>query len=426
MPRTTTRRARTAGLGGLAATTALALAAGPVAAATRPAAPELPVLALDAAPEDVAVSVYGSPADEDQQRLFDATPVAESGRVDLALSAPVVAGEAVEVGLVDLSGFEDADEVVDLQPLDVDVDVAVVDGEEGGTTLELTIPTDDDALLDVDEVQLTVTGLAVEDLPGTPAVASVTLDLQPSDLGQLLLEDPARVTGYADAAIQLDDVALQAGGSFVLLLPEESVTGALGVEDLTLLDAHLHPVDDDLGWFAAAPTGTTPGPQGAMGAAAATGHLDEMASAAAAAAAEEPATVAAGAVDEEDFHLDAQIAEDGRSAVLTSSADLPAGDYALLLSVAGDLELAVTGFATVEVSAAPVPAPTPAVTVAQPAPTAAATAVPARQNPGLRSNTGVEGGGADGGLLVTGAGLVVLAAGTGALAVRTGRRGRRA
>jgi len=453
----TTSRGRAAGIG-LGALAAVALVASPVAAAP---AEDLPTLELGAEPEDVQVVVYGGPADEDQGRVLDSIPVPETGNVSFSLPSPVSSGEPV-VTLVDPAIYEDPDfewpEDGELPTLPVDVTVETVADADGAETLLMTIPMDDPALEDVDEVELNVLGLEVEGLPGALVVASTTVDLQPGRLGQLLLLDPAPVEGYSEVFLDLDEVAFQAGGQVRLDIPQDSALDVLGFGRIDYADAMAIPGEDGFGWVASvgATSGAVAAEPESLAAAVATGRTEEGLADVAeeyelldeeGATREQYDVESEDELEEDPYYLEAEIDDDGRGAVLQSSAALPGGDYLLYLNVGSfDSDLTVGGISFAEVEAAPVepapepepepstpapaPQPTPTVTVTAPAPvpTATATRVPTRQNPGLRSNTGVETAAApglsDGQLVGLGAGLLVLGSAAGAVALRSQRRAR--
>lgn len=444
----TTSRGRAAGIG-LGALAAVALVASPVAAAP---ADDPVVLELDAAsPEDLYVSVYGEFGDEDQASVLRSVPVPASGRVDFTVPAPVGVADRLSFDVFDADAAEDAESPDDLAPLALEspVDVVVPPTDEDGiTTLQLTVPLDDPGLVRedgslVDDVTVSVVGLAVAGLPDTPVDAYFELDLRPGRLAELLVVDPAPVEGYASVELGLQDVSLTAGGSIELVVPEGGVAEALGVGTLGYVDAYLYPEDD--GWFSWSSSRSfdvISGEAGPLAGAVATGRSDEvLRSAAVEVAAEDE-------LDEDDLYLESTVAADGRSALLTSSETLPGGDYSLsLVAISEDEESALSASGSAQVEAAPlvplpepslepVPEPTfvevpvPGVTVSV---TATATAPPAarapgRQNPGLRSNTGVETatvpGLSDGQLVGLGAGLLVLGSAAGAVALRAQRRAR--
>ncbi|ROP26594.1 hypothetical protein [Pseudokineococcus lusitanus] len=451
----TTSRGRAAGIG-LGALAAVALVASPVAAAP---AEDLPTIELGAEPEDVQVVVYGGPADEDQASVLDTIPVPESGAVSFLLPAPVLPGDPV-VTLVDNAVYEDPDfeipEDGELPTLDVDVDVVPATTDDGFDSLLITIPQDDPALVEVDEVELTVTGLEVDGLPGALVVATTTVDLKPGKLGQLLIQDPAPVEGFADVFLDLDDVAFRAGDQVRLEVPTDSALDVLGLGRIDYADVMVIPGEDgQFGWFASTreSAGALSASPDSLAAAVATGRTEDGLADVAdeySVEVEDGATLAQDdVVDEEEdpYYLEAEVDEDGRGATLQSSTALPEGEYLLYVNVASyDSDLNVGGISFAEVAAAPVepapepepepsapapaPQPTPTVTVIAPAPaqTATATRVPARQNPGLRSNTGVETAAApglsDGQLVGLGAGLLLLGSAAGAVALRSQRRAR--
>ncbi|MEJ5868811.1 hypothetical protein WDV85_13785 [Pseudokineococcus sp. 5B2Z-1] len=432
MPRTTTRRAAATGLGALAATTALALAAPSATAATSS-------FVLDPG-QDVVFSAFGFPLDADQADELEATPVdMTDGTVEVQLPALAVDHGELSAVLVPADDFEEAydsgedprDRAIALAS---DLQVAV---EEPLLTVEL--PVDDPALVDeegavVDDVYLLVDGLEVLEFPEAPSLEVVVpLDLAPTDEAAELVQVPAEVdASYLDAVASVDEpVAAQVGVPFEVVLPEESSLRDLGVEDLDGLDGFLVPLatEDEEGVdlvlesfsdsFAALGAASVEGAASA-GEAGLARTLAEIGSGTDG----DPAGVLEGATV-----LDVEDGEDtagagGSTAVVKPSEDLDPGSYLMVLfPPTGDDAVGVVALGGLELAAAPAPAPapTPTVTVTAPAP---APAAPARQNPGLRSNTGVEGGGVDGGLVAVGAGLVAVAAVGGAAAIRTGRRGR--
>lgn len=448
----TTSRGRAAGIG-LGALAAVALVATPVAAAP---AQEPVEVALDAAsPEDFYVNLYGDFGDDDQASILRSIPVPDSGRVEFTVPTPLVATDpdAVSVVLFDSEANEDAESEEDLVPLVLEstVEVEVTEEADGFTTVDILLPVDDPVLVPadgdpVDDVEVAVSGFSLPGLADQDVTGWFSLDLQRSGLADLLVVDPAPVTGFVDVGLELQDIALDAGGSIRLVAPEGSVGEALGLGTFGYVDAYLYPIDDD-GWFAWSRTTSfdvLSGDSSPLPAAVAERRPDEVLRSA---AVEASATDADDELDEDDLYLDTAIAEDGRSALLTSSADLPGGQYFLqLVAYSEDDENALSASGLVDVTAAPVepapepepepsapapaPQPTPTVTVIAPAPaqTATATRVPARQNPGLRSNTGVETAAApglsDGQLVGLGAGLLLLGSAAGAVALRSQRRAR--
>jgi len=445
----TTSRGRAAGIG-LGALAAVALVATPVAAAP---VEDPVVLELDAAsPEDLYVSVYGEIGDEDQASVLQAVPLPDSGRVDLTLPAPIAVPVADDLVLdvFDAEETDDAESPDELSPLELagGVDVVVVppSGEGDVTTLQLTFPVDDpgfereDGSL-VDDVTVSVLGLAVAGVPGTEVDTYFQLDLRPGRLAELLVVDPAPVEGYVGVELALQDVALTAGGSIDLRVPRGGVAEALGVGELGDVEAWLYPADEG-GWFARSTTSRSfdvvSGDAGPLEAAVADGTAAEVLRDAAVQVVGDSSDED---VDEEDLYLEPTVAADGRSALLTSSADLSGGDYYLqVIAYSPDYESSLSASGLLDVTAAaaepapvpepsppaPAPQPTPTVTVTAPAAAPPATA-PRRQNPGLRSNTGVETavpGLSDGQLVGLGAGLLVLGSAAGAVALRSQRRAR--
>ncbi|WP_298989250.1 hypothetical protein [uncultured Pseudokineococcus sp.] len=423
MPRTTTRRAAATGLGALAATTALALAAPSATAASS-------AFVLDPG-QDVAFSAFGTPLDVDQADELDATPVdlLVDGRVVVDLPDLAVDHGTVEAVLVPVEAFEDAYESGADPRLDK-VDLrADLEPQVDGTVLTVDLPADDPALVDVDDVYLLVDGLEVLEFPEAPSFeVLVPLDLDPTERAADLVRSPARVDAtYLDAVASVDEpVAAQVGETFEVVLPGGSSLRELGVADLDGLDGFVIPLttegDDDgvdLELESLADSFAVLGAEGPDEVGTASGA--DLAQALAEAAGEHSAGSLGGAtalaVEDGDESEDA-------TATVRASEDLEPGTYLMVLfPPTTDDAVSVVALGELELAAAPAPAPapTPTVTVTAPAP---APAAPSGQNPGLRSNTGVEGGGADGGLVAVGAGLLAVATVGGAAALRTGRRGR--
>lgn len=419
MPRTTTRRAATTGLGVLAATTALALAA-PSATADTTTTFELAPSA-----EELELSLLALPDDEDLYEE-DLLPVPEDGGVSLALPDAVVeAGTGVQAVALSSEQFDDFDgTTVPEEALATSEDLAV-DLVDGSVTL--TLPVADlraqPAVSDEGgDVYVVVTGLQSSALPEEQVSTVLGLDLAPSlDADVLVLQGLLLASGYVTEPLELT-----AGVPVELVLPENGSFGALGLNSLAADSVVLFPLDEEL--YDELPLDDAS--LAAMGTmrAQAQGEAEES---------PDPAGVAgqlADLAEDLDDVVTVEVTENGRSATVTPSAELPAGEYLLEVvllpegfdvesgevpavfgSVVADASLAA---APVEAAPAPVPAPTATATA-----TAAPAPAPVAQNPGLRSNTGVEGGGVDGGLVAAGAGLLALAAAGGTLALRTGRRG---
>ncbi|WP_299036664.1 hypothetical protein [uncultured Pseudokineococcus sp.] len=424
MPRTTTRRVASTGLGALAATTALALAAPSALAATSS-------FVLDPG-QDVAFSAFGLPLDRDQANELDATPVdlaAGDGTVTVDLPDRAVSADAA-AALVTMEDYEDALEVGEVpQPLTLaeELEPKVTDG-----LLTVVLPAADDALTNVDDVFLLVTGLEVEGFADAPSFeVTVPLDLKPTGDAAELVRTPAAVDASALEAFTFveEPVAARAGEPFQVVLPEDSSLRGLGVETLEGLDGFLLPLGDDdeegdlVLESSSAASVVAEAVEGTSASSAATGTarvLEDLEADLEGSASEgDGAEGDVVALDLEDYAGDPETGE--RSATVRPSEDLRPGSYLMVLFVPSSddsVSMVAVGELVLE-AAAVAPVPTPTVTVTAPAPAPA-------QNPGLRSNTGVEGGGVDGGLVAAGAALLAVAAGAGAAALRTGRRGRRA
>ncbi|MEJ5944581.1 hypothetical protein WDZ17_04655 [Pseudokineococcus basanitobsidens] len=431
MRRTTTRRAASTGLGALAATTALALAAPSASAATSE-------IVLDPAAEEVFLSLSAYPTSSDLQESADYAPVPTSGEVTIALPSLARASGDLSAGVYELDAYEQAAGDDDLEPIATTEtapdDFTVAPGEDGASSVDVVLPVELFDDLQVDEVVVLVDGVQVDGftegpvldfaVEATPSASSGRDDVVPLELAADL---------FAVAALE-DTLEATAGAPFDLALPEESSFTALGVTSLEDAALSLYPLGDgdDFAWVSE--VGTDAGaavaasPSGAAAAAALAEGADAVTAVEAAAAAPVAATDADD-IDYEDLEPDVEVSDDGRTAQVTPSADLPEGDYLLELllpSTTDDAVLTVV-FGDVELAAA-APEPTPTVTVTQPAPTTTVTAAPPRQNPGLRSNTGVEDaapGLPDGGLVLLGSGMLAVAGATGAAAARSSRRARR-
>ncbi|NNH24352.1 hypothetical protein HLB09_14910, partial [Pseudokineococcus marinus] len=408
MPRTTTRRAATTGLGALAATTALALAAPSALAASDP-------YVLDPG-QDVIFTASGFPVDEDQYETLDATPVdlASDGTVTVQLperSVPV----APVAELVEAEKYWDALDA-GVPPEAVALAQPLVPAVDDGGLLTVVLPGDDAALADVDDAVLLLSGFAVEGFPDSPPLeVDVPLDLVPTEDAADLVSVPAQVdASYLDATAALETpYAATAGETFEVLLPETSTLRRLGVDSLEELDGFLVPMDEegdgvDLvldSVFSASSADAGSGADGFLGVVGARAVAELAGDVAEGAAGEESAETGATLdVAEQDF------TDEGSVATVRASDHLDEGSYYMVLFLSSaDYTVTVTTVGQLDVEA-PAPAPTPTVTVTQPGPTATVTTAPVQQNPGLRSNTGVEGGGPSTGLLAAGAGLLALAA----------------
>ena len=418
MPITTTRRAASTGFGVLAATTALAVAAPSATAATTS-------IVLEPQEGSALASLGALPTDPDVlDDLLEGggtLPLpegAEGGEVVLTLPDEVTSPGEVGARFLTL---EDAlateiDDSAEVEPL-LGEELLVEAPEDGPLTVTFPV----DALEEEDRRRVDASalpGVGVLVLDGlvlgaleAPVSTAVPLDTTVEDfVGPLELQGLASVDGA------LGSLSVAPGDTLELQVPETGFLSSLGLTDLNTAVITLV----DLEQAAEAVDEATEGDQSMteMGGLAALADLsqDDL-----------------GVVDTEVL-----VSPDGSSASLTLPEDAAEGTYVLQVSVAdvpfeslegGDLsELGVVAGLTadVQLAAAPAPAPAPVPvptgTVTQPAPTV--TAAPAKKNPGLRSNTGVEGGGASTGLVVLGGGLMALATGAGVLAMRTGRRGR--
>jgi len=417
MQRTTTSRA--VAVGALAATTALVLAAPSALAAPSP-------FSLDPG-RSVLFTAVAVPVDPEQADESDATVVdLADGTVTVLLPGSAV-GDAPTAALVtaedyELSGEGELPPSVPLQdPLQPTVE---------GDLLTVVLPTDDPQLRGVDDASfyLLVSDLGVEGFEDAePLKVTVPLELQ-SDLDGKTVPVPAAAdASFLDARAVVDEpYAARAGETFGISLPGTSSLRQLGVESLDGLDGFLVPLGGDgdedgvdlvldsvYGASASAEGGedVAAGLLGAAGVRA----LPELA---------DDGGDGTTALDVEE--VSAAAAEDDTATVRLAD-DLEAGSYLVVLFLASSRELvsvSVLGELELEAAAAPAPVPTPTVTVTAPTGTAPAP----RQNPGLRSNTGVETGTvpglSDGQLLGLGGGLLGLGVVAGAGVLRSQRRAR--
>ncbi|ROP26592.1 hypothetical protein [Pseudokineococcus lusitanus] len=420
MSRSTSRR-RAAGIG-VGALAAVVLAAPSALAATDE-------VVLDPVEGSVVAEVAALSFTEDEEEglvsLDDVVSVPASGAVSIELTAGLSAVDGeVTAGLVDAEEYDRslyADDPVLPEPFLDGLAVQVVEAA-GVTTVEVTIPLEDDLLADVDETYLVVDGVVVDLLDATSPLL-VALDLFPA-----AEDDPAVVQTTLTFYGELDDdpIEARAGEDFTVSLPPEGLLPSLGVETLDDLGVFLFPLDE-LEQLGVEP-GDVLGAEELAGlgdAAAASGSADLS-------ALSEIAEGAAGSAVEEDVD-DAEplvgfplVEGAGTTASVTLAAEEEAGSYGVIFVAYGDTAPVVLT-AEAEVAAAAVePAPTPEPTAtAAPVPTPTAT-TPPRQNPGLRSNTGVETaavpGLSDGQLAGLGGGLLALGTVAGVAVVRTQRR----
>lgn len=420
MSRNTSRRATGIGVGALAA---LVLAAPSAVADTG-------TVVLEPLEGTVVgdVSAYSVTEGEDFFSISDTVSVPASGEVGIELASGLAAVDGeVTAGLVDQEAYDRFTFGEDSDLPDAfldDLDVEVVD-DGAVTTVGVTVPLEDPSLAEVDEVYLVVDGVEVE-LLGETTPFVVALDLFPA--GE---DDPAVVqtdlTFYGELP---DPLELRAGEAFTATLPEaDGLLPGAGIETLDDLAVLLFPLDD------LEELGVEPGD--VLGAEELTG-LAEAGAATDAGAGAALTALATGdrrsVVEDEDegeaFDGLPLVQGDGRSATVTLAEEQEAGSYGVLFIAYGD-ETSVVLSAEAEVAAAavePEPAPEPTETAAPaPTPTVTVTAPP-RQNPGLRSNTGVETaavpGLSDGQLAGLGGGLLALGTVAGVAVVRTQRRSR--
>ncbi|NNH24785.1 hypothetical protein, partial [Pseudokineococcus marinus] len=404
MPITTTRRAASTGLGVLAATTALAVAAPSASAATT-------TYELAPAPDELVLALSGTPADpallQDETFLAEGLlPVPASGAVALALPSSVAeAGTGAQAAVLSADQLEDFDGTTLPADALATTDQIGLDVVEGVLAFELdtaalaAVP----AVAEADgELVVVVGGLVAPALPDVPPVTLLPLDVLP----EAPYDAPAlELAGVlAAASFATEPLELTAGQPLEVTVPDGSAYGTLGLTTLVAEGLLLLPLDeetyDELGIDVEGLAGLA----GGMSPAAGGSRMSPSE------LSEELAPLA----DELSDLADVEVAPDGRSAVVTPAADLPAGEYLLttaLLPEGVDVESGEvpdtvgTDIAPVVLTAAaPAPAPAPTAT-ATPAP---ATPAPPAQNEGLRSNTGVEGGGVDGGLVAVGAGLLAV------------------
>jgi len=409
MSRSTSRR-RAAGIG-VGALAAVVLAAPSALAQTETVELE-PVAGSEVLPVVTALPAGLDEADPEDLDLDDllVVSVPASGDVSVALAAGLSAAEGeVTAALVDVDAYETSLEEGSELPAALegfdDLEAGVVEGDV--TSVDVTVPVDDEGLVDVDEVVLVLDGVVV-DVLGTTTSVAVPLDLVPA--GE---EDPAQVVTSLTLAGEVEGpLELVAGESFEVTLPDPGLLTSAGITSLDELVVVLLsgedfadlPVDD----LSAAGAGGGAG-AGALSALAEGDDGEEQL--------EEPL---------DGFPL---VEPDGTTATVTLADDQVAGPGVIAFAVPfGDTGVVALG-AEAEVAAAAVePAPTPEPTAtAAPVPTPTAT-TPPRRNPGLRSNTGVETaavpGLSDGQLAGLGGGLLALGTVAGVAVVRTQRRSR--
>ncbi|MEJ5915839.1 hypothetical protein [Pseudokineococcus sp. 1T1Z-3] len=412
MHRTTSRRAASTGLVALAATTALALAAPSAAAATVPVALEPPADATFAL-------LSPSPADEDLLEQYaedgvlplpEGAAAGEDGQVVLELPgsvAPLAPGVTAAFLTVEDSFAVEVGETPENPPLLAEGAGLTTTTDDGQVTVTVdagAVETLDQDLLEDGVGALVVAGLGLVGLPDQVLTTSVLLDTEPDETftGPLVLQGVGVAGGFLP-----DPVVLEPGDDLELQLPADGLVRSLGLDlrdaEITLVD--LEAVLDE-------PAGVDD-PAGLAGLGVA---------GLAAVSEDETDDGSDGLVD-----LEVTVSGDGATASVVLPEGAEPGDYGLDVTFldppledleAGDLsglDLVASVSADVELTAAPEPVPTVTVTAAPPA-----------QNPGLRSNTGVEGGGVDSRLVAGGAALLALAGGAGVLALRTRSRGARA